>query len=628
MVDKDGVRPDPANVAAVTQFPVPKSIASVHSFVGLVSYFRRFIENFSILAAPLYALLKKGAQFKFGEKESQAFEILKSKLVQMPILALYSPTAETEVHCDASALGYGVILLQKQKDNLMHPVFYYSKRTTETEAKYHSYELECLALVYAVKRFHVYLNGIRFKVFTDCESFKLTMNKKHMNPRIARWALLFQNYDFSIEHRAGSRMKHVDALSRNTNILILTENTFEQTLSIKQIEDRDINKLKEQLSRSEDKYFEMRNGLVYRKYKDGLLFYVPGSMEASVIRSVHEEYGHLGVEKTSEVILRTFWFLNLREKVKSFISNCLKCITYSPVYGRKEGELHSIPKTPYPFDTIHIDHYGPLEKTGKKNKYLFVIIDAFTKFVRLYPCKTTNAVEVIKYMHEYFRCYSKPRRVVSDRGSAFTSNAFKEFLTEARIDLVLVATATPRGNGQVERVNRCITAILSKKTVTLNKWDKVLSEVEYALNNMTCASTGEAPSKLLFGVHQGGSVESDFKKLLVEMDEEKSLEEIREEAEHNILKNQSYNKKYYDKKHKKPTLYKKGDFVMIKNTDVSGGVNKKLIPKFKGPYIIYKVLPNDRFIVKDIEGFQHTQMPYEGVMSSDNMRHWIRTVEE
>jgi len=85
----------------------------------------------------------------------------------MPILALYSPKAETSVHRDASALGYGVILIQKQEDGLMNPVFYYSKRTTEVEAKYHSYELECLALVYAVKRFHVYLNGIKFKVFTD-----------------------------------------------------------------------------------------------------------------------------------------------------------------------------------------------------------------------------------------------------------------------------------------------------------------------------------------------------------------------------------------------------------------------------------------------------------------------------
>lgn len=271
VVNKDGVRPGPANVAAVTQFPIPKSTADVHSFAELVSYFRKFIENFSILAAPLY-VLRKRAQFKFGEKESQVFELLKNKLVQMPILALYSPSAETEVHCDASALGYGVILLQKQKYGLMHPVFYYSKRTTEVEAKYHSYELECLALVYAVERFHVYLNGIKFKVFTDCESFKLTMNKKDMNPRIARWAFLFQNYDFSIEHRAGSRMKHVDALSRNTNILMRYENTFEQTLSIKQIEDKDIDKLKERLKKCEDKYFKMRNGLVYRKYKSELLF--------------------------------------------------------------------------------------------------------------------------------------------------------------------------------------------------------------------------------------------------------------------------------------------------------------------------------------------------------------------
>jgi len=83
----------------------------------------------------------------------------------------------------------------------------------------------------------------------------------------------------------------------------------------------------------------MRNGLVYKKYKSELLFYVPSNMEVSVIRSVHDEYGHLEVEKTSEMILKTFWFPNWREKVRSFISNCLKCISNSPVYGKKEGEL-------------------------------------------------------------------------------------------------------------------------------------------------------------------------------------------------------------------------------------------------------------------------------------------------
>lgn len=362
---------------------------------------------------------------------------------------------------------------------------------------------------------------------------------------------------------------------------------------------------------------------MYGKYKGNLLLYVPSTMEDNVIRSAHEDYGHMGVDKTSEVVLKTFWFPNLREKIKSFILNCLKCITYSPVYGKKEGVLHPIPKVAMPFDTIHIDHYGPLEKTGLKNKYLLVVVDAFTKFVRLYACKTTNATEVIKCLKAYFRSYSVPRRVISDRGSAFTSGMFKEFLMELHVDLVLIATGTPRANGQVERMNRCITSILAKKTSSLNKWEKVLDEVEYALNNTVCSSTGMTPSKLLFGVNQSGKMDVEFRNLL-DIEENRNLEVIREESSINIEKSQVYNKKYFDQKHKKPTKYNKGDLVMIKNTDVSVGVNKKIIPKFKGPYIIHKILPNDRFVIKDIEGFQNSQIPYEGVSSVENMRHWLR----
>uniref|UniRef100_A0A2S2QW31 Uncharacterized protein n=1 Tax=Sipha flava TaxID=143950 RepID=A0A2S2QW31_9HEMI len=122
--------------------------------------------------------------------------------------------------------------------------------------------------------------------------------------------------------------------------------------------------------------------------------------------------------------------------------------------------------------------------------------------------------------------------------------------------------------------------MLSIIAMALNKRKKVLDGVEYALNNIVHVSTGEALSKLLFGVHHGGTIKNEFKNLLLEMDEDKNLEEIRKGAEDNILKNQSYNKKYFDLK---------GDFVMIKNIYVSVGVNKKLIPKFRGPYVIYKV---------------------------------------
>lgn len=147
--------------------------------------------------------MKKGAKFRFEANEYSAFETLKNCLASQPILAVYSPKLETELHCDASSNGFGAILIQRQVDNTLKPVFYFSKCTTNTETTYHSFELECLAVVYAIKRFHVYLAGIRFKIFTDCDSFRLTLSKQNINPRISRWALFLQSYDYTIEHRPG-----------------------------------------------------------------------------------------------------------------------------------------------------------------------------------------------------------------------------------------------------------------------------------------------------------------------------------------------------------------------------------------------------------------------------------------
>lgn len=199
----------------------------------------------------------------------------------------------------------------------------------------------------------------------------------------------------------------------------------------------------------EDKYFELRNGLVYRKNKNDLLFYVPGSMEHQVIRNSHDQMGHIGIDKTMEHLSRIYWFPKMKERVKNYIQNCIKCITYSPVNGKIEGYLHNIPKGNKPFITIHIDHYGPLEKTPTNKKYIFEIIDAFTKFTKLYDVKSTSADEVIKKLTEYFKYYSKPTRLISDRGSAFTSRVFTDFMIKNDITHIKIATASPKSNGQI-----------------------------------------------------------------------------------------------------------------------------------------------------------------------------------
>ena len=113
---------------------MPDKVHSVQSFLCLCSYFRRFIKDFSIIAKPLYDLTKKDRKFKFGSEELETFETLKQKLLESPVLALFSSDAETELHCDASALSFGAVLVQKKEDNKWHPVFYFSKRATESES--------------------------------------------------------------------------------------------------------------------------------------------------------------------------------------------------------------------------------------------------------------------------------------------------------------------------------------------------------------------------------------------------------------------------------------------------------------------------------------------------------------
>ncbi|EFN63683.1 hypothetical protein EAG_00314, partial [Camponotus floridanus] len=136
-----------------------------------------------------------------------------------------------------------------------------------------------------------------------------------------------------------------------------------------------------------------------------------------------------------------------------------------------------------------------------------------------------------------------------------------------------------------------------------NKWDQVLSQIEHAINNTICRSTGEKPSKLLFGIEQRKNINDNLRLILDSYSEEnRDLLSVRESASNKICKSQEENERYYNKKHKIAVQYNEGDYVMIRNIDTSTGSNKKLIPKYKGPYIIKKVLDSDRYIVTDIEG--------------------------
>lgn len=176
--------------------------------------------------APLYDLTKQSTEWQWTHVHDKARQKIIHHLTTSPVLTIFQEGMPIELFTDASSLGFGAILSQTINGR-QHVVAYFSMRTTDIESRYHSYELETLAVVRAVKHFRHFLYGRKFKVVTDCNALKASKHKQDLLPRIHRWWSYLQNFEFEIEYRKGERMQHADFLSRNPDPLtvnVLTNN--------------------------------------------------------------------------------------------------------------------------------------------------------------------------------------------------------------------------------------------------------------------------------------------------------------------------------------------------------------------------------------------------------------------
>ncbi|PZC75624.1 hypothetical protein B5X24_HaOG205900 [Helicoverpa armigera] len=318
-----GMRPGSEKIQSVIHFPCPQNVHGVRQFLGLVGYFRKFIQNFAQIANPLTKLLKKNISWEWTDEQNNAFIDLKNKLSDRPILAIYSHTAETELHTDASRLGIGGIVLQRPQgsSDSFRPVAYFSRQTTPQEKNFHSYELETLAVVCSLKKFRVYLLGKSFRIITDCSALRSTFQKRDLIPRIARWWLVLQEFDCEIEYRSGVKMSHVDALSRNPidtkeiedpvrypAVLAISDNDWLLTL---QLGDSELCKIRDVVSSNLDskgleyikENYVLKDNKLFRCLggdKDKLRWVVPKGARWQLCRLNHDEIGHVGFEKTFE----------------------------------------------------------------------------------------------------------------------------------------------------------------------------------------------------------------------------------------------------------------------------------------------------------------------------------------
>lgn len=526
-------------------------------FLGLTGYFRKFIGGYATISKPLTKLLQKEVEYVFGEEQRSSFNTLKRVLVTDPVLKIYDEKAETELHTDASKDGYGAVLMQKDECDKFHPVAYMSQQTSSAERNYSAYHLEVLAVVRAVEKFRVYLLGIKFKIITDCAAFKHTLKAKELSTRIARWALMLEEYEYEVIHRSGTVMKHVDTLSR-APIMIVTSDPMIEALRRSQRSDERVKAIVELLKVQPFEDYFLSDDLLMTVIKGREVIVVPAAMQSELIRTVHEN-GHLGARKLEEIIQQEFYIPNLIELVKRTIECCVECILAERKRGKTEGLLNPIVKGDTPLDTYHLDHLGPMDTTEKKYRYVFVVVDAFSKYTWIYPTKTTNSFEVIQRLSAQSECFGNPRRIVSDKGAAFTSNDFKQYCKGKNIERVEISTGVPRGNGQVERVNQVIMGMLRKLCVNdPTKWYKHVANIQRWINSSPHQSIGITPFEAMFGVP-------------MRHEEDLRLGELVEQIK-----------------------------VAIKRTQFGPG--RKYAAEFLGPYNVTGVRPYDRYDVVKVDG--------------------------
>lgn len=338
---------------------------------------------------------------------------------------------------------------------------------------------------------------IPFTIMTDCKAFEQTMAKKNATAKVARWALALEEYEMTVQHRPGTAMRHVDSLSRNA-VLVIENAVFEQVRR-SQLEDPACKRIIQLIEKGVDNKHVLRSGVIYHFDEGYYRLKVPKSMADSLLRQIHGDT-HINGYRMEKMIRQDYQIDDLSKHIKKLINNCVTCILANKKRGKQEGWLHPIDKHDIPLHTYHIDHIGPMETTTKKYKHILVVTDGFTKFTWLYPCKTTACAEAIQKLTIQQAAFGNPRRIVADKGSAFTAGDFQQYCTDEEIHLHLVTTATPRGNGQVERKNATIKATLQKLAINEPaKWFKHVERLQRCMNATVSRSIGTTPFNLMFG---------------------------------------------------------------------------------------------------------------------------------
>ncbi|KAL0413100.1 UNVERIFIED_CONTAM: Retrovirus-related Pol polyprotein from transposon opus [Sesamum radiatum] len=212
-VSSKGIEVDNAKVELIEKLPIPQSVKGVRGFLGHAGFCRRFFKDFSKIAKPLTTLLLKDVSFEFNDACLHVFNVLKEKLTTAPIVSAPNWDLPFRIMCDVSNDALGAVLGQRVEKKF-HTIYYASRTMNDAPHNYATTEKELLAVIFAIEKFRPYLLLSKVIVFTDHSALRYLLSKQDAKPKLLRWILLLQEFDFEIQDRKGSKNTVADHLSR------------------------------------------------------------------------------------------------------------------------------------------------------------------------------------------------------------------------------------------------------------------------------------------------------------------------------------------------------------------------------------------------------------------------------